>query len=438
MLRRALRLLLVLGLTAAPLRAQGAPGAIRGVLWDSLVTQRPIAGALSVVDGLPMRARTDDRGRFVLDSVPTGTWIVRYAAPWLDSLSLAPLVAQVEVRGTRTARTRLGTPSPSRYFQAICGAPDDLNRGVLLGRLVTADGLRVAGMFVGALWAEAVLRTDGMQGQLVGTVDTSSSEGMFALCGVPRETTVLVRAGEDSLGTGALVLGLTGRVALRRDLVVGPPRPGARVSGRVRAERGRVAGVITVDVPSDSGRAVRADSTGSFVVGDVPRRTAQLFVRAIGFTPQYVLVEPIAGNLELEELVLPPVPQELAEFRIVAAMETLAQLEFTQRRRSGRGVFLDETEIARYPMLSANILASLSLRIRSSGGGRPVTLLRGATGICRPRWFVDGVDWRRPQDYFEEVDLLQRAKRMEIYDQYDMPAKYYDVDQCGVVLIWTR
>src|SRR5690606_5629601 len=101
--------------------------------------------------------------------------------------------------------------------------------------------------------------------------------------------------------------------------------------------------------------------------------------------------------------------------------------------------FLDEADLTRFPMLSANILSAVSTKVRSSGGSSPRTLLRSAfsSGTCAPRFFVDGLDFGVPRDGFEEMSLYARAKRVEVYDGAYMPARYTDLNGCGVVLIWT-
>lgn len=433
--------LVALVLHAAPAAAQE----VRGTLFDSLRTRAPIADALITVDGRPERTRTDRRGRFVFDSLPEGTWYIRYAAPWLDSLSLPPLLAQVSVRaGERSREIRFATPTLARLQMALCGTEFDEDRGILRGELRDASGLPHPGVFIGAVWSEAVLRRRAIRSELIGTIDTTDATGMFSLCGVPRGTTFLVRAGDETLGTGNLYLRLDDRPVVRRDLTVGPRRGAGRVSGRLVSREGvGVRGAI-VSVPGDSTLVIRTSDDGQFTLEGVPRRSTQLFVRAIGFTPQYVDVAPIDGEVDLDRVTLFPVAQELAEVRVTARAETAAALEFEQRRRSGTGIFIDEETIKRYPRLSATVLQNFSTRVRSSGGSFPTTRLRAPTGIlsgggsCRPRFFLDGVDWGVPADGVEEADILSRAIRVEIHPAPFMPERFTDFNGCGVVLVWTQ
>jgi hypothetical protein len=415
-----------------------AQATVNGVVYDSLRARGPLRDAVVTIDGLAVRARTDRRGRFSIPEVPVGAWTVRVQSPWLDSLSLSP-VATVTVGGARRVPTvRVAVPSVESYERAVCGTSFEATYGVLRGEVRDVQGLVRPGVFVGAVWAEAVLRGNELSTQLFGAIDTTNASGIFTLCGVPRESNLLLRAGDDTLGTGELSVQLEQRAIARQDVVVGARSRTARVSGRVVNRQGVPVAGAMVGVEGDSVLFVRSSADGSFEFRAVPQRSAQILVRSIGYTPQYVDVEPTSNEVLLPDVVLGPVPQELAEFRVVAAATTLAEMEFRQRQRSGMGVFLDENRLAQFPILSANALASMSTRIRSSGGNVPRVLIRNGGNSCRPRFFLDGVDFGRTRDGFEEADLLRQAKRIEVHDSWSMPARFADLDGCGVVLVWTQ
>jgi hypothetical protein len=433
---RARLIAVVAALVAAP--TLGAQAEVRGVVYDSLRARGPLRDVTVTIDGLTVRTQTDRRGRFTLPGVPAGEWTVRVQTPWLDSLSLSP-IAQVSVSGARRpALLRLAVPSVESYERAVCGTTFAADFGVLRGEVRDVQGALRPGVFVGAVWAEAVLRVDELTTQLLGAVDTTDANGAFSLCGVPRESNLLLRAGEDTLGTGALSVRLDGRAVARHDLIVGGRSRTARVRGRVVNEQGEPVVGAMVDVEGDSLFFVRTGNDGSFEFRAVPQRSAQVYVRSVGFTPQSADLEPTSADVMLPDIVLGPVPQELAEFRIVAEATTLGELEFRQRQRAGMGVFIDEYRIAQYPVLSANALAGMSTRIRSSGGSMPRVLIRSSGRTCAPRFYLDGVDFGRTRDGFEEAELLRQAKRIEVHEFWSMPARYADLDGCGVVLVWTR
>lgn len=419
-------------------RSTWAQGDVRGVLFDSLLTNAPVANALVAIEGTDLRARTDRRGRFEFAAVPAGRRTLSYQAPWLDSLSLPPLRTTIVVRDRRTTRARLATPSVAAYHRAVCGATFDEGQGVLRGEIRDPDGAPQVGVFVGAVWSEAILTVSGLGGQLVGSIDTTDAAGFFSLCGVPRESDFFVRAGTDTVGTSDLYLSLGGRAAARRDLIIGDRRRTARLIGRVTNRRGRPIPSVIIDTPGDTALGERADSSGQFVIDGMPLRTTQLFVRAIGFTPRLLVVDVGTAEIELPDIVLDPLPMELAEMRVVAEARTLAELGFRERQRSGSGIFIDDEQLMRFPIISANTLMSMGNGVRSTGGTWPRTMLRRGIQPCFPRFFLDGVDFGVPRDGMEEADLLRRAKRIEIHQAAFMPARFTDFNGCGVVLIWTE
>ncbi len=428
----------ILMLLATPLVLH-AQGDVRGVLFDSLRTLEPIGNAFVTVDGRPERARTDRRGRFRFTTLPQGIWTLRYQAPWLDSLALPPITVQVEVpAGGATVGVVMSTPSLFRMQYALCGAALDEDAGMLLGMVRDARGAPLVGLFVGAIWAEAAVATRGVTNTLVGTVDTTGTGGEFALCGVPRGTTFMVRVGNQDFGTEELVLALDGYPMRHLELVAGAASGAGSVTGRVVGEGGRGIPAPTLSVPGDSVRGARGDDQGRFVVDGLAPRSTQLFIRAIGHLPRYVLLNPALGPLDLGEFALAPVAQELAARRVTARATSLAELEFRQREQTGNGIFVDEERLKQYPVLSATALANESIRIRSTGGNFPQTLIRRGADTCRPRFFLDGVDWGIARDGLDEKEIFLNAKRVEIYEAAFMPARFTDFNGCGVILVWTR
>lgn len=431
------RLLPLLLLLLAPeVQAQGI---VRGVLFDSLRTGEPIPNAIVTVEGRPERTRTDSRGRFRFTSLPVGSYTLRYQMPWLDSLALPPITGRAEVFSLGNGSdVLLSTPSLSTVQRAICGTTLPEEAGILRGEMRDAEGRPVEGLFVGAVWAQASVARTGVTNELIGTVDTTDQSGTFALCGVPTTTTFMVRAGNDDFGTGELVLDVAQYPVRYVELVAGRGVGTGSVAGRIVAGRERVLDNATVSIPGDTERGARVDEGGRFTIDGLPPRTTQLFVRAIGYLPRYILVNGAAGTLELGDVDLASVAQELAERRITAQATSLNELEFRQRQATGNGVFLDENALRRYPLISATALANESLSVRTTGGRYPRTMLRRGADTCLPRFFLDGVDWGIARDGAEESVIMSNAKRIEVYLAAFMPARYNDFNGCGVVLVWTR
>jgi iron complex outermembrane receptor protein len=78
-------------LAALPLAAAAQGGTLRGRVADSAGS--PVVRATVTVEGLALRATTNERGEYGLSGVPTGTWTVRVRAlgyaPWSGSVTIA-------------------------------------------------------------------------------------------------------------------------------------------------------------------------------------------------------------------------------------------------------------------------------------------------------------------------------------------------------------
>jgi hypothetical protein len=416
----------------------GAQGIVRGVLFDSLRTREPIPNAIITVDGRRERTRTDAQGRFRFTSLPVGVYTLRYQMPWLDSLALPPLTGRAEVFSVGSGYdVELTTPSLTTLQRALCGGALPDEAGILRGEVRDPEGKVVEGLFVGAVWAQTSIARSGVSNELIGTVDTTDADGTFALCGVPTGSTFMLRAGDDAFGTAELVIDI-GEYAVRFvELTAGSREGKASVSGQITGG-GRDVAAATVSIPGDTVLGTRVGADGRFTLSGLPPRTTQIFVRAMGYLPRYVLINGAAGALELGEIELSGVAQELAERRITAQARSLNELEFRQRQATGNGVFIDDATLSRYPIKSATALANESILIRSDGGRYPRTRLRRGSDTCPPRFFLDGVDWGIPRDGVEEMVILTDAKRVEVYEAAFMPAQYTDFNGCGVVLVWTR
>jgi hypothetical protein len=185
----------------------------------------------------------------------------------------------------------------------------------------------------------------------------------------------------------------------------------------------------------DSTRVAVADSTGTFFL-EVSARSQQLEVRAIGYAPGRIGIEPRGESPIVADHVLATVnpgdAQALAAVRINADRTTARRSEFDERRRYETGHFLDDETLARAPFRTTSIMQFPRVFTRNGG----VTLARGI-GACAPRWFIDGVDQGRllpPEpDYW-----VRLAKRIEIYRAAFAPPRFTDFDGCGAIVIWTQ
>lgn len=435
MLRTATILALVAGTTATDV---GAQGTIRGVLHDSLRSAAPIAGAEVALLGANRRVTTDAQGRFEFTGVSVGKAVVAFWAPWLDSLALPAMQAELQVGSGSTTELRLATPSRAAYQRAVCGAPLDAGAGILIGEVRNLEGAPLAGVPVGARWTETVFAAGKMERSTVATLDTANASGFYRLCGVPIDAEVSLVAATDEVRSGDLTVGLAGSPVRRRDLTVAPASAVARVRGVVIGPDSQPMAGATVALHDDSARVARTDAQGRFLLEGVPRRSGQLLIRALGFSPRVESLEPYADDIELEPVAIERLPPELAAVNVTAERGTLAKLAFDERRKSGLGSFVTDSMLANAPQVNSAVVASFLPRVALQSTRRgPMIMMRRGMEFCRPRFFLDGL-WMGTVTAEEEQDAFRRAKRVESYTANEMPAQFNDFSGCGAVVIWTR
>ncbi len=427
--------------TPALLTAQEGSG-VSGVVFDSLRTMRPVGGAEVVLLGAGTKARTDEQGRFHFASIPPTATAIAHWAPWLDSLALPPLRVDLASLVRGRSAVVLTTPSTATYQSAVCGAELGSHDGVLVGEARDALGAPVAGAIMVARWTETSIGAGALSERLVATVDTTTASGHFALCGVPLETVVSLRAIEGSQGSGEQSVAMAVPVQ-RHDVIVGSALVRARVRGRVVAAADIPVAGAAARLRGDSARSARTDSAGTFEI-EVPLRSGELHVRAVGYEPAYAPLAVRGETFEEIRLALSTIPPELPTVNVTADMFAHERRGFEERRRGATGYFITDSQLVRLPVIGANSIADLVPRVRATGGGRgkPLLMMSRGAGLCDPRFFEDGIDVGELASTLDkriqQWSLLERAKRVEVYTANHAPAKFTDFDGCGAVVVWTR
>lgn len=440
-LRRVVSRVAVLGavaLVSALGNAVQAQGSIRGSVIDSLRSGGPVEGAPVVLMGANRRTVTEQGGRFEFTDLAPGTYTVAYWAPWLDSLGLPALQRQVQVRGSRAERVTLSTPSRATVQRAVCGDVLTDEQGILIGEVRDGEGNPGAGIGVFARWLETVIQGREVAQGTMAAADTATAAGSYVLCGVPLDAEFTLRAvGAGGVGSGELLVKAGASIA-RRDIIVGAPSATLRITGRVVRENGAPIAGATVLVAGDSGQAVRADDDGRFVIPAAARRSSQLIVRSLGYVPQVRSVDPFDAQLDLDDLTLEVAPRELATVTVTGQAMTAAQAQFeTRRQRSAGGVFVDEGELQKMGVISSNTVGQMNPRVAVQQTPRgPMMMMRRGSEFCRPRFFIDGYDFR-DITADEENSFLRVAKRVEMYTANNAPTEFNDFNGCGSIVIWT-
>jgi hypothetical protein len=421
-----------------------AQGTVRGVLYDSLRTHAPVARAMVVLFGTARRDTTDPRGRFEFASVAAGQHSVGFWAPWLDSLAVPALRAEFEIPtdARRPVDVMLATPSRETAQRALCGATLASGTTIVLGEVRDAARAPLADVPVYGWWHETVLGKGQLDRRTMATGDTTDATGMYVLCGIPRGAAFEVHAVREDSASGSVAFEVLDAF-IRRDLTIARASSSMLVSGRLVASENVPVADAEVRLRSDSLVTTRSLADGTFRLR-VPARTGQIQVRAVGFAPREEEIEPRVGAEESSELRLGELRmrtvQELGKVNIVADGWNRERLEFEERRKFNfQGTFFDDEELKRLPTIRPSALAGKVPRSRMDSRG--LFYLERNAGWCKPRIFIDGVDYGNEKQDPRQGELkfwLERAKRIEVYRAAFAPARYTDFDGCGVVVISTK
>jgi carboxypeptidase family protein len=438
-----------------PLRQPSGVGYLRGVVYDSLL-EAPLPGARVTVRGTSLAATTDEAGRFRIDSVPTGTVVLSYKHPGLDSAGLSTLAQPAIIEAGRPTFAELTVPSHRTLRRLACRQDATFGRdsGLVLGSLSDAEtGERVAGAVVVASWVTARRGGDGrVEVRRPRVVMTTDSVGNFYGCDVTTDLVMTLQAATpDSFRSGAVEVLIGPRGVGRYDLSVSREDvPGARdttghwrglatLVGVVHEEHGlsRPSAAVTVD---DVPGVAYADSAGQFVLTDLPSGSHMILARMIGYSAARRRVELRNHDTTRVDLVMRAVTV-LDTLRITASSR-VSQYELEDlehRMRTGGAYFLAGEEVKdRASMRSVfQGLPSLTIEGRSQFEYALYTLTSGRA--CPVALWVDGTrsDVQSIQTYRPEQIIA-----VEWYPRGNSaPARFLTVNDnqnCGVLLVWTR
>jgi hypothetical protein len=450
--------------SAAPASAPaGALGAVHGVVHDSL-TRGPLAGAyvqlVRAVDLLGRRAvAADSAGRFRIDSLAPGRYLVGFDHPLLDLLRVEVTPRVVDLGpGGDTVRVDLAIPDLARVRPVACGspqAPTD-SSGLLAGRVRDAAGnAPVANATVVLTWSELSLTPRGVRTERRRVPVTTGPGGSYVVCGVPAGEELVATAAAPGRASGEVALEVPPRGLVVRDLTLGDT--GAVAVAAARAARGTAR--LTGTVRDPAGRAVRgarvsvwgtaaattAGADGAFTLGGLPAGTRTLEVRAIGFAMRRVPVDLAAGragtvDVRLDRVAtLDPVTvfgtpsrpsQRLAEF-------------FDRRRHNPFGRFLTAADLERRRPIEVTEALRGVAGVQVVPGGRLGNAILGrgkGFGSCRAVVVLDGLALE-PNDALDRFVSPQAVAGIEVYpDASFAPPEYGGARRngCSVVLVWTR
>ena len=158
---RALPFAVSLGFAHPLLAQEGAVGRIVGVIKES-ARPRGVKGAsinlarLEPEPVLALSAKPDEKGRYHLDSLPVGRYMIQLTHEALDSLDLSLPASEVNVVAGQTAEVPFSLPTSLALRDAVCrGLTLKRETGAIAGHVVDADSEQpLANADVAISWTE--------------------------------------------------------------------------------------------------------------------------------------------------------------------------------------------------------------------------------------------------------------------------------------------
>ena len=459
-----------LGVSAAQTTAP-AGASVRGVVFDSL-DMRGLAGAtVQIADatGKPWTktTETDSSGRFTVDDVPIGTYLIGFFHAKLDSLAITTATYRADVRTSQPIDVRLSVPSSRTIARALCGrtAISD-STGLFMGYLRGADNaLPRANGTVLVRWSELVIERGSITRTVPSVEASSGPTGQVAVCGVPIGTPMLFTAWSASDSSGSFELTVPPSGFLHRDIFVAPVtrrsiaagdstppvdllRGSGRLRGRVIGATGRPLARARVSLWG-TGLETLTDADGAFQLSDLPNGTHTLEVRAVGFAPSQRPVDIVQGGGEATEVALANLAIMLDTVRVSAERIYTSQreAEFERRLKTGMGHIIQAQDIVKRQARSlTDVLRTVpGVMIVPSRYASEDVLMRGGEavlgpGTCRPDIYIDGSRVANDPTFpINSLVLVDEVRAVEVYSRPVLvPTQYRSLSGCGAILVWLR
>ena len=462
------RCLLLLAFTLCVARRSAAQedrsGRVEGSVADS-VHARALAGVQVLAAGTGTQAEvrraatTDSAGRYRIDSLPAGRYLVGFESPLLDSLEVTLSPREATVTPGQVTTLDLALPSAAKLRSAVClGAALPAETGVIYGHVVSAETESpLAGVELAMAWRD--LSVDRKTLRPINRERSASvvtdENGWYRMCGVPTGTWVSMqiqrdkRSGpvlrarvDDTLGIAirhlSIATGSSGASGITADGPSGAPLSGtATLTGIVR-------GPGDAPVPSAELRVrgthaeARTDALGAFTLSGLPAGTQQLEVRHIGFAVAELPVELRSGTTATANVLLRRIAVNLDSVLIVASRPKYP--DFYLHQTAGFGRFLGPEEIAKQHVVRTSDIIEKLPGFRIEQRGNHTDVLSSRDLYCRANIIIDGVIVQT--DKPPTIDEVHPGEigAIEVYraGEETMAPVEYHIGKCGGIVIWTR
>ncbi|MGV3707225.1 MAG: carboxypeptidase regulatory-like domain-containing protein [Gemmatimonas sp.] len=459
-----------------PLSSQAAPvstTAVLGEVRDSL-QGGVLRGALVQLVNSEDAARfsrsvsSDSIGQFRFDSVPDGKYTLGFFHPILDSLGLQPLARAVTVVRQGALRADLALPGPKRFRDVVCGAkPSDGASGLVMGTVRDARTREpIKSALVTGQWQELVFSGGRMVPRTPRKISQTEDNGVFVLCEVPGQGTVMLNASRGADSTDFVEVEVPASGFIRRELFLTESRVVAAVDSApksdtlafrnktVRLGDARLVGsVISVEsgepvsgavVAVTNGPQTRTNERGQFVLQNVAAGSRTVEVRAVGRVPVRRSVDVLEETAPVR-IAMSTFKAVLDTLKVTAGLSSsLDYAEFEKRRATfGMGRFLTQSDArVRMAIETTEIFRNFpGLEVRANAAGGDDIFMKGVFDeVCRPAIWVNGTQMQNVSS--GSLDVMVRPERIvgiEVYSPTSMPTQFQGgMTGCGAVVIWAR
>ena len=446
-------------------QAQAASGGrIEGVVYDS-VHARPLAGARVLAAGTDAQSEvrrevtSDSIGRYRIDSLPLGRYIVGFESPLLDSLEVTLSPREANLTASPTATVDLALPSATRLRSAVCmGAPIPPQTGVIFGHVVSAETESpVAGVVVAMVWRD--ITVDRAKRLRITSSERSDSvitdkDGWYRMCGVATGAWVSMQvrhANRSSAVFRTRVDDTLGIAVQHLSVSTSSEGPAADAAGKLLSGTATLTGIVrgvagtpvaSAEVRVRGTRAEgRTDEAGAFTLRGLPAGTQQLEVRRIGYAVAEIPVSLHPNTTTTRDVVLRRIVN-LDSMFIVATKPKYP--EFYAHKSGAFGRFYGPEILARQraTRTSDYFERTPGFLVQESRGKTLVVSSQGPGGLyggCVATVVIDG---NRVLDYPPSVNDVHPSDvgAIETYPASMAPfaPPEYHIGGCGGVVIWTR
>jgi hypothetical protein len=462
------RILLLLLASSVALGQGTGTRRVHGIVFDS-IARKPLAGAVvEVVMVDPEGERSaaarptlpsfavvsDSAGRYEVAGLPSGLFAVAFQHQALSTFAIESPVRGLDLRVDSTARLDLAIPGGKFVRNTACpGRGDD---GLVAGYVVSARGGVPVSASIEVRWDEILFANKRMSASHHDSKAVTDSAGRFSLCGVPIDAPIELRISSDGFREVETVIALPEDGVMHRDFRLVAP------------DTATGAGTIRLKVVDDSGRTVSngqamiaslgrqvSIDSGTATIGGLPDGTWAVDVRAIGFEPNFLLLDADAASPTEATVRINRRPVMLAPVSIVANANKREQAVLDvvlERMRSAWGTLVLPSDLSLKNATWASDGIRWARGFRAFGStvsGRPYS--SGGVGLkpCTSRDFIpagekglvvylDGarmISLQSVNDAVRPSDILA----IEAYpDVISAPAIWRTNDACAVVAFWTR